>query len=194
MVVIKRYPNRKLYNTETKQYITLGGITELIRLGNEIQVIDHTTSEDLTSLTLTQVILEQERNQKGFLSNSFLTGLIRSSGERLSALQRNLRSPQNFWRQIDEEIQLRIQALIYAGELTDTEGKSLLEKMLSQAARLNEGLRLDEHIEEYLRKQDVPTRADIQRLNDQLDEISAKLFGKIPTNETNRNVTGETNL
>ena len=175
MVVIKRYPNRKLYNTETKQYITLSGIAELIQQGNEIQVIDHASNEDLTSLTLTQVILEQERNQDGFLSNSFLTGLIRSSGERLSALQRNIRSPQNFWRQIDEEIQLRIQALVYAGELTDTEGKGLLEKLLSQAARLNEGLRLDEHIEEYLRKRDVPTHQDIQKLYDQLDEISARL-------------------
>jgi len=184
MVIIKRYPNRKLYNTESKQYITLGEIAELIRQGHEIQVIDHATNEDLTSLTLTQVILEQERNQNGFLSNSVLTGLIRSSGERLSALQRNLRSPQNLWRQIDEEIQQRIQALIHAGELTDTEGKTLLEKMLSRAATLPEGLHLDEQIEVYLRRREVPTHADIQKLNDQLDEISAKLSEKIPPDAT----------
>ncbi|MGD8735253.1 MAG: polyhydroxyalkanoate synthesis regulator DNA-binding domain-containing protein, partial [Anaerolineae bacterium] len=55
MTRIKRYPNRKLYDTEAKQYITLEGIAALIRQGNEVQVIDHATGEDLTALTLTQI-------------------------------------------------------------------------------------------------------------------------------------------
>ena len=54
MLVIKRYPNRKLYDTEAKRYITLDGIAELIRQGAEVRVIDHTTDEDLTAVTLTQ--------------------------------------------------------------------------------------------------------------------------------------------
>jgi polyhydroxyalkanoate synthesis repressor PhaR len=88
VIAIKRYPNRKLYNTETKQYITLEGIADLIRKGEEVQVTDHTNGEDLTSLTLTQIILEQEKKQDGLLSNSFLTGLIRTGGERLLAIRR----------------------------------------------------------------------------------------------------------
>ena len=53
MTIIKRYPNRKLYNTETKKYITLNGISELIRAGDDVQIVDYTTDEDLTAVTLT---------------------------------------------------------------------------------------------------------------------------------------------
>ena len=66
-ITIKRYPNRKLYNTDTKRYITLDGIAELIRDGESVQVVDHTTNEDLTSLTLSQIIFEQEKKKSGFL-------------------------------------------------------------------------------------------------------------------------------
>ena len=70
MPVIKRYPNRKLYDTESKRYITLDGIARLIRKGEEVQVIDHTTDEDLTAVTLTQIIFEQEKKKGGFLPTS----------------------------------------------------------------------------------------------------------------------------
>ena len=80
MPVIKRYPNRKLYDTEAKGYITLEQIGELIRDGQDIQVVDHATGEDLTALTLTQVILEQERKRSGSLPQTVLTGLIQAGG------------------------------------------------------------------------------------------------------------------
>ncbi len=67
MVVIKRYPNRKLYDTIAKQYITLDGVAELVRQGSEIKVVDHASGEDLTAFTLTQIILEQEKKRMGYL-------------------------------------------------------------------------------------------------------------------------------
>ena len=73
MPIIKRYPNRKLYDTDAKRYITLDGIAELIRDGAEVQVVDHTTNEDLTAVTLTQIIFEQEKRNSGFLPKSVLT-------------------------------------------------------------------------------------------------------------------------
>jgi polyhydroxyalkanoate synthesis repressor PhaR len=179
MVIIKRYPNRKLYNTEAKQYITLDGIAELIRRGDEISVVDHASGEDLTALTLTQIILEQEKKQGGLLSSSALTGLIRLGGDRLSALQRSLASS---WHQIDEEIRQRIQALVRQGELSDDEGNSLLEKMMRQGARQREEFRMrhspqarDEAIETYIKDLQIPTQEDVQRLANQLEELSAKL-------------------
>ncbi len=93
MILIKRYPNRKLYNTATKQYITLDGLAGIIRDGEEIQVIDHVSGEDMTSVTFTQVILEQERKRTGFLINYPLADLIRSGSDHLTALQRGLFSP-----------------------------------------------------------------------------------------------------
>ena len=88
MPVIKRYPNRKLYDTEAKQYITLDGIAGLIREGQEVSVIDHATGEDLTAVTLTQIIFEQEKKRKGFLPQTVLTGLIQAGGDTMSTLRR----------------------------------------------------------------------------------------------------------
>jgi len=184
MTVIKRYPNRKLYNTESKQYITLDGIADLIRQGTEIQVIDHASGENLTALTLTQIILEQEKKQSGLLSNSFLTNLIRVGEDRLNALQRSLLSPGTFWKQIDDEIQKRIQGLVHQGELTDGEGKSLLDKLLQQGKRLRESEAdlTQEQLENILVQQEIPTQEDLKKLNAQLDELNAKIEQIVQSN------------
>jgi polyhydroxyalkanoate synthesis repressor PhaR len=176
MPLIKRYPNRKLYNTETKQYITLDGIADLIRDGNEVTVIDHPSGEDLTALTLTQVIVEQEKKQSGLLPRSVLAGLIQTGGDRLSALQRALSSPLNFWHQFDEEMRRRVQDLIKKGELSEREGQKLLEKLLSQNPLTNRAQQItDTEINRVLANRQTPTRQDLQAISDQIEELSAKL-------------------
>ncbi len=93
MVTIKRYPNRKLYNTDTKKYITLDGISDLIRDGVEVEVVDHATGEDLTALTLSQILFEREKKSvSGFLPHAVLTGLVKAGGETLASLRRTLAS------------------------------------------------------------------------------------------------------
>lgn len=176
-ITIKRYPNRKLYNTEAKQYITLEGVADLIRNGAEVQVVDHASGEDLTALTLTQIILEQEKKQSGLLTNSFLTGLIRASSDRLSAVQRSLMSPASFWHQIDDEIKSRIQALARQGELSEKEARTLIDKMIQQGARqVSRSATLDESsLETYLRQRQVPTQEDVERLSVQIEELTAKI-------------------
>ena len=82
MNIIKRYPNRKLYNTSSKQYITLEGIADLIRAGEDVQILDHTNGEDLTALTLTQIIFEQEKKKSGFLPRSNWSQRMYSGGRR----------------------------------------------------------------------------------------------------------------
>lgn len=177
MVLIKRYPNRKLYNTEAKQYITLDGIADLIRSGQEVQVMDHASGEDLTALTLTQIILEQEKKQGGLMTNSFLTGLIRAGGDKLSAIQRSLPSPLNLWKQMDEEIKQRIQGLVQQGEMTEKDAKVLIEKLARQSIRRITDLRAvsDATLEDYLRQHNVPSQEDIQKLNAQLDVLTRKV-------------------
>ncbi len=131
MRTIKRYPNRKLYDTEKKKYITLKGIAELIRQGEELRVVDNATGQDLTTITLSQVIFNQEKEEGGLIPRSVLTGLIQSGGDRLSSIQRSFLSSMGFIRQVDEEIKRRVQALIKQGELAEAEGTNLLEKLLS---------------------------------------------------------------
>lgn len=176
MVIIKRYPNRKLYDTESKQYITLDGIAELIRGGSEVTVIDHASGEDLTALTLTQIIVEQEKKRNGILPRSVLAGLIQAGGDRLNALQKTLTSPLSFLHQFDEELKERIHDLVKKGEITEREGQKFLEKLLSQISINGKGRSSDDaELEQILAEKGVPSGTDLQQLLDQLESISTRL-------------------
>ncbi|RMF59535.1 MAG: hypothetical protein D6748_06195 [Calditrichaeota bacterium] len=75
--IIKRYENRKLYDTENRKYISLEEIANLIRQGEEVQVIDNTTEADITVQTLTQVIVEEGKRGRNPLSSEVLHEIIR---------------------------------------------------------------------------------------------------------------------
>jgi polyhydroxyalkanoate synthesis repressor PhaR len=79
--VIKRYANRKLYDTQRSRYVTLDQISEMIRDGEDVQILDNNTKEDLTSVTLAQIIFEEEKKQKSFLPLHAMRHLIQSGGE-----------------------------------------------------------------------------------------------------------------
>lgn len=90
--VIKRYSNRKLYDTQESRYVTLEEIEDMIRGGREVQVVDAATGEDLTSVTLTQIILESERNHRSALPAAFLHQLIKHGEAWQDFVQRSMRS------------------------------------------------------------------------------------------------------
>jgi polyhydroxyalkanoate synthesis repressor PhaR len=181
MPLIKRYPNRKLYDTESKQYVTLEGISELIRDGKEIRVIDNATREDLTAQTLTQVIAELEKKPGGFLPRTILSGLIQTGGDRLNSLQRNIIGTMGLWRHIDEEIRRRIQLLVEQGDLDEREGQHLLDQLLalghpaSAVEVIIERPQLDQEVEQILAEREVPSRKDLEQVLAQLDALANKL-------------------
>jgi polyhydroxyalkanoate synthesis repressor PhaR len=185
MPLIKRYPNRKLYDTAAKQYITLEGIAALIRAGEEVQVVDHATGEDLTAVTLTQVIFEKEKRRRGFLPQSVLTGLIEAGGETLATLRQHLDAPLELARHVDEEIERRVQTLISRGELAAEEAIRLRDKLLahSQLAPLRPRP-TDEQIELALARHNLPTRQDLQRIREQLELLTEILAEVSPSSES----------
>lgn len=77
-LIIKRYGNRRLYNTETRKYVNYEELAALVRDGNDIKVIDSTSKEDVTKAVLIQLILEEEKNKKTILPTAFLFQLLRS--------------------------------------------------------------------------------------------------------------------
>jgi polyhydroxyalkanoate synthesis repressor PhaR len=90
--VIKRYSNRKLYDTQESRYVTLEEIEEMIRAGREISVVDAASGEDLTSVTLTQIILENERTRRASLPAAFLHQLIKHGQSWQDFVQRSMRA------------------------------------------------------------------------------------------------------
>ncbi|WP_380053278.1 polyhydroxyalkanoate synthesis repressor PhaR [Falsihalocynthiibacter sp. SS001] len=77
-LLIKRYASRRLYNTETSDYVTLDDIAEFIRAGREVQIIDLKSGDDLTRQYLLQIIAERESRGENVLPINVLTDLVRS--------------------------------------------------------------------------------------------------------------------
>lgn len=84
MVIIKKYNNRRLYDTESSKYITINQVSEMIKAMKEVKVIDADSEEDVTSYILTQIVLEEAKNKKALLPVPLLHMLIRYGDNILS--------------------------------------------------------------------------------------------------------------
>lgn len=78
--VVKRYANRKLYDTQRSRYVTLDQIAEMIRAGEDVKIVDNNSKEDLTAITLAQIIFEEEK-KSSFMPLSALRNIIQSGGQ-----------------------------------------------------------------------------------------------------------------
>ena len=85
-IIIKKYANRRLYNTETSSYITLENLAQMVRQNREFKVVDAKTGDDITRTVLTQIIVEEEAQGKNMLPVSFLRQLISMYGDSMQAL------------------------------------------------------------------------------------------------------------
>jgi polyhydroxyalkanoate synthesis repressor PhaR len=85
-IVIKKYANRRLYDTSASAYVTLEHLSELVRQGKEFTVQDAKTGEDLTRAVLAQIIFEQENRKEGVLPVSFLRQLIQFYGDSFQSM------------------------------------------------------------------------------------------------------------
>ena len=81
-ILIKRYANRKLYNTDTSRYITLKGIAKLLEEGEEVRVIDNETGEDITQVALSQILVDNQRAHED-PSDTLLTQILSRGGDAL---------------------------------------------------------------------------------------------------------------
>jgi polyhydroxyalkanoate synthesis repressor PhaR len=175
-IIIKRYPNRKLYDTTEKTYITLDRVADLIRQGIDVQVVDYATGEDLTAVTLTQILFEQEKKQSGFLPRPLLTGLVKAGGETLESVRRTLTKPLELIAHVDDEIERRIHVLIEKNELTEEDGERLRRLLISVGSPKHEvTVQFDRVIQKYLGDKGFPSRNDYENLLAKLDELTEKV-------------------
>src|SRR5438270_12800365 len=142
--LIKKYANRKLYDTRSSRYITLEGIAQLVREGHEIEVVDGENGQDLTQVTLSQIVLEEEKRGPA--------RLVDAGGEMLhdrgQALLDYVRKTLNVPAEIRHEVDRRREGL---------------ETMA------------DDVLERALRRLRIPTRGDIDRINERLDRLAAEI-------------------
>ena len=142
--LIKKYANRKLYDTQASRYITLEGIADLVRDGHEIQVVDRDTGQDLTQVILSQVALSVEKRGPARLVDAGADAIHDRGQALLDYVRKTLNVPGDLVNQVERR-------------------RGDLEAMV------------DEAIERALRRLRIPSRHDMDRLNERIDELSAEL-------------------
>ena len=108
--LIKKYPNRRLYDTKTSSYITLADVKQMVLKNEEFQVLDAKTSDDLSRQILLQIILEEESGGMPMFSSDLLSQMIRSYGGAMqgfmgSYLEKNLEGFQQMQKALQEQSQ-----------------------------------------------------------------------------------------
>ena len=140
---IKRYQNRKLYDTDRSCYITLDDLAKMIRQGDEIVVIDNKTQKDITSNTLTQIIFESEKKSKTLIPAKLLTDIIKSGGGSISDLfQKTLKSGAREIAHVKGKIQKKIDTVTGVSHL-----HSEIERLEHKVQELQNKLKSYEDLE-----------------------------------------------
>lgn len=79
--IIKRYQNRKLYDTAASRYVTLEDIAQMVKRGEEVRILDNRTKKDLTAVTLAQILYEEEKSERSLLPLATLKKIVQNRGE-----------------------------------------------------------------------------------------------------------------
>ncbi len=162
-VLIKRYANRKLYNTETSRYITLKGIAELLEEGEDVQVIDNESGEDITGVTLSQILVDSERAHREVPGN-LLSGIFQRGGDALySAIRRGVDDASDGLG----EIQRNVRKLIQGQDGEESDWVVFSPKDLERVFQRT--------LERVFRVLDLPRRSDIEALNARLTDLAEQL-------------------
>jgi polyhydroxyalkanoate synthesis repressor PhaR len=179
--VIKRYANRKLYDTGRSCYITLDDIARMIKQGEEIRIIDNRSKEDLTSVTLAQILVEEQRRQKkkpekdrtGKPAMPTIRDLIEHSGE---LIQRTISEPVN---QLRTDIEDSVHRVIRTGEERALGTRQQLQAWFDQrTAALEE---IQDHVDERVKVMTASLRiiGDLQAQISVLEDRVAALEDRL---------------
>lgn len=108
-ILIKKYPNRRLYNTTLSAYITINDVAELIKAGNQVEVRDVATEEDVTALVLTQIIMDKAKKKQGLLPVSLLHLVIQFGENELHEffdkyLEKTMESYLTYRKTMDDQV------------------------------------------------------------------------------------------
>ncbi len=137
LLTIKRYSNRRLYNTEAKSYVSYQELAAIVRDGTDIRVIDSKSNEDVTKSVLIQVILAEEKNDQTVLPTDFLFQVLRSRDDSLQDFFKNhLSASFDAYLKTKEEFDNRFRSILEMA----VSAPQTLEKLLPGAELMREVL------------------------------------------------------
>ncbi|MFZ5469944.1 MAG: polyhydroxyalkanoate synthesis regulator DNA-binding domain-containing protein [Myxococcota bacterium] len=169
--IIKRYTNRKLYDTVESRYVTLDEIAEMVKAGSEVKIVDNRSKEDLTSVTLAQIIFEEEK-KKSRMPLAVLREIIRHPGESISGFIQKEVSPRV--ASIREEAESRLDRLLRREEKGGETGEAGPDFLKASQRTL----------EEWQRRVDERVKQTVESITGSLPALGRDLHALIERIET----------
>jgi len=175
---IKRYANRKLYDTKTKEYITLDKIAKLLKAGEEISVMDNESGEDITAATVSQILARSKKGQTDNGASNVMIQLLRKGpGTLVDYGKKYISLWDRALTMADEEIDRLVERLVKEKEITPSEGSRLKKDMLSRAEDLKKWIaeKTDQRVNEALDLMNLASKEQVSQLTEKIDTLTRKV-------------------
>ncbi len=174
-VVVKKYANRRLYNTESSSYITLDNLADMVRQGRDFVVYDAKTGDDITRGVLTQIIVEEEGKGQNLLPTAFLRQLIGFYGGQMQGLvPRYLEEAMSAFARQQEQVSATVQRtvgnLFPFGNMEEVGRQNMA--MMERA--LNLFTPFQPRAENTDNREIAALRAEVERLRRELEQAKAQ--------------------
>ena len=174
-VIIKKYANRRLYNTETSSYITLDHLALMTREGRDFKVIDAKSEDDITHNVLTQIIMEEENRGQTMLPVSFLRQLIALYGDSMqSVVPQYLEASMDAFRRNQTQFRTAMEGAFTGGPFAEIAKRNL---DMFEAAASAFKLKADATAAAAAPPGATPAPAPAANRDDELSQLKAQLAG-----------------
>ncbi len=178
MRIVKKYANRKLYDTVDKRYVVMDTLADLIKSGEEVSVIDNQTGEDITAAVVSQLLAREKRENGADEASGVLIQLLRKGGGTLKGYAKKYAALwQGTLHMAEDEIDKIVNRLVKEKEISESEGRKLKDEIVGYSENMRKwiGRNIDKRIGEVLEKTNLATRSQVRRLADIVEELTRKV-------------------
>ena len=175
--IIKKYANRKLYDTTEKKYISLDRLAELIKAGEEVSIIDNENSDDITASVVSQLLAREkkENGQGDDASSGVLIQLLRKSGGRVADYAKRYVSLwQNALTMAEDEVDKLVNLLVKDKEISESEGSKLKKELTGYADNFKNWVsnKIDHRVNEVLGAMNLATKEQVVLITDKMEKLT----------------------
>ncbi|MDJ0888868.1 MAG: polyhydroxyalkanoate synthesis regulator DNA-binding domain-containing protein [Desulfobacterales bacterium] len=175
---IKKYANRKMYDTHDKRYVTMEELSELIKQGEEVMIIDNRTGEDISTAIISQLIGRDNKEKDKTVSSQLLMQLLRKGGGTLTDYAKKYMSLwQGAFNMAEDELTPLVNRLVKNKELSISEAVKLKKEILGYTSALKSwiGESIDKRVGEVLQSMHLPTNEQLKALSAKVEALSEKV-------------------
>ena len=178
MRIIKKYANRKLYDTHAKKHISREQLADLIKKGEEVTIIDNPTGEDITASIISQLIGMDDQDTDSAISPRLLMQLLRKgSGTLTDYAKKYVSLWQGAFNMAEDEIDKLVGRLVKNKELSNDEGSRLKKEIIGYTDGIKKwvGESVDKRVGEVFDAMNLATSEHIEELSDRIDALANKV-------------------